>query len=215
MGKDDTIPLSKNKAARRATSAQQLALRPAKHPGVYRATAAQCPSSCRETSHAIPMNVRAMVGATARKCLGNCRWSPHSKSRSRSLGRHEASGLASGWQVTKRTVGVREAVRATTRVMSGNASAQYPAQLPGNCRESAEQCPGNILCGVPRIIHAVSNESSGCLCQATVERCPGNVQAMSTQQSRLSPLGVHATSANSVSPCPCPIREPTVAATCP
>ena len=69
----DTIPLLKNKAARRATSAQQLALRPAKHSGVYRATAAQCPSSCRETSHATPMNVRAMVGATARKCLGNCR----------------------------------------------------------------------------------------------------------------------------------------------
>jgi hypothetical protein len=73
----DTIPLSKNKAARRAMSAQQLALRPAKHPmnhpGVCRATAAQCPSSCRETSHAIPMNVRAMVGATARMCLGNYR----------------------------------------------------------------------------------------------------------------------------------------------
>jgi len=83
------------------------------------------------------------------------------------------------WQTRSGQVGVREAVRATTRVMSGNASAQYPAQLPGNCRESAERCPGNVRAAAAQL---------------------GNVQAMST---------------NSVSPCPRPVHELAVAATCP
>jgi hypothetical protein len=112
---------------------------------------------------------------------------------------HEAGRLADtkhpGWHPVGKSrsgqVGVREAVRATTRVMSGNSSAQYPAQLPGNYRESAEQCSGNISCGIPRIIHAVSNESSGCL--------PGNCRAVSGQRPRSSraiaggcPRNVHA-----------------------
>ena len=113
---------------------------------------------------------------------------------------HAASHAASHLADTKHPGWRPRSIRATTRVMSGNASAQYPAQLPGNCRESAGQCPGNISCGVPRIIHAASNESSGCLpgnCRVVSGQCPGNVHAMS---------------ANPISQCPCPVRELTVAA---
>ena len=129
---------------------------------------------------------------------------------------HEAGRLADtkhpGWRPVGKSrsgqVGVRESVRATTRVMSGNASAQYPAQLPGNCRESAGQCPGNISCGVPRIIHAASNESSGCLpgnCRAVSGQRPGNVPAIATLQSARHPRKVRKPGQSVSSPRPYPI----------
>jgi hypothetical protein len=89
------------------------------------------------------MNVRAMVGATARKCPGNCRWSPRSKSRSRSLGGHEASGLASGWQVTKRT---------------GWRPRSSPRNNSRHVRQRIRAVSGSITGQLPRISRAVSGQ---------------------------------------------------------
>lgn len=48
----------------------------ANHPGSIPETSGHCPGCCWETPHATPMNVRTTAGASARKCLGNCRQSP-------------------------------------------------------------------------------------------------------------------------------------------
>jgi len=61
------------RAVFRVASGEVSAQHPMKHPGIRRATAAPCPSYCRKISHATPVNVRAMVGATARMRPGN-RW---------------------------------------------------------------------------------------------------------------------------------------------
>ena len=179
---DDTIPLLKNKAARHATTRVASGEASDESSGCL-------PGNFRAVSEQLPGNISRNTDECPRNGWRNCpevSWQLLVKS-TQQVTKQVA------WQTRSGQVGVREAVRATTRVMSGNASAQYPAQLPGNCRESAGQCPGNISCGVPRIIHAVSNESSECLpgnSRAVSGQCPGNVHAIATLQSARHPRNV-------------------------
>jgi hypothetical protein len=125
-----------------------------------------------------------MVGTTARKCPGNCRWSPRSKSRSRSLGRHEASGLASAKQSAQQLA---------------SCPATHPRSIRLNYRATAE----NKLSSV----RAMSSQQPGNGWDVSGQRL-GNVHTIATLQSAWCP----AMSANPLSPCPCPVRESTMTA---
>ena len=165
----DTIPLHECKAARRAMSAQHPAWCPIKHPGIRRATAAQCPSSCRETSHATPVNVRAAVGATARKRPAISPQQPHDD----------------------RGVSARCPRKVRKRGHLIAASAASPRQRPQFVRVRAQSSsatwPQTCPCPVRR--RTVSGIMSS--------PCPRTIRFQNHSADNLGsrPIGVHATSA--------------------
>jgi len=129
-----------------------------------------------------------MVGVTARMCS----WQLPVKSR-------QQVTKQVAWRTRSIRVGVRLASHEADRLVSANQSAQQLASCPAthprsirlNYRATAENQPGNVRAtsrvASREIIHAASNESSGCLpgklssgVRATSRQCP----AIATLQSR-------------------------------
>jgi hypothetical protein len=79
-------------------STPQSAQHPVNHVGNCRATSEQCPSSWREMSHTTSVDVRTMVGATARKRLGNRRSSPAADHAADRLASTEQSAQCPAWR---------------------------------------------------------------------------------------------------------------------
>ena len=103
---------------------------------------------------------------------------------------------------------VRRSIRAISHESSGHS--------PGNCRALSEQLPRNISRNAgecPRNGWRNSKEASGQLpgkCPGMAVQFPRSSHAMAEE----CPRDVRATSANAVSPCPCPVLKLTVAASC-